>query len=168
MCIINAANCVLKHQNTVTRKRHDFVYKSERRLNVSVKLNLFSSVLLEHLCVAFSISCLVKQYPKHWWTFIMYSRDILSEVEKISGLKSQTKVFISFHICISIYIIVGNFTPVIVNVVNTCLQSQRLPHLSMKYKKISNKLFCNNSYRLYEGIIQTLISLPSACACFQR
>lgn len=39
----------------------------------------------------------------------MYSRDILSEVEKYQGWKAIfEKVFISFHICISIYIIVGN------------------------------------------------------------
>lgn len=147
MCIINAANCVLKHQYTVTRKRHDFVYKSERQLNVSVKLNLFSSVLLEHLCV-----CVWHFQSAVLWNSIQNTDGLLlctvvifsQKLRKYQGWKAIfEKVFISFHICISIYIIVGNFTPVIVNVINTCLQSQQLPHLSMKYKKISNKFFCN-------------------------
>lgn len=151
MCIINAANCVLKHQNTVTRKRHDFVDKSERRLNVSVKLNLFSSVLLEHLCVAFSISCLVEQY-KNTGLLLCTAVIFSQKLRKYQGWKARQKSLFP-SISASQFILWWVISlPVIVNVVNTCLQSQRLPHLSMKYKKISNKLFCNNSYRLYEGI----------------
>lgn len=141
MCIINAANCI-----------HSYKEKTWFCLQVRETTERLSETKSVFICSFGTFVCVWHFQSAVLWNSIQNTDGLLlctvvifsQKLRKYQGWKAIfEKVFISFHICISIYIIVGNFTPVIVNVINTCLQSQQLPHLSMKYKKISNKFFCN-------------------------